>query len=1563
MVKKFRRAAAGIEEQLPSDLRKPHVLSQTCDYLFNDVVANAPELGRVHHFVWDRTRAILNDFTILQVSAPGDLSHAVDCLERIARFHILSLHQMAGVREKDFQYDWQQDREQLDRTLVSLMQYYDDSRGKIPLPNEPEFRAYLIIFQFQDPDMEDRVQSWPQDLVRNPRIRKAMKLYAAAGTTSSLQGPLRPPATLPIAQQDWQRFWCLVYSETTSYLAACVAEINFNLVRRVALQSLTRSVNQRATADFSVDELCEILAFNDGFEAEDYLACYNITFQDREEGRFADISALKNRAVLPEPSPAPPKQLKNEMVEYKRFGRTLSAVISGFTVKEAQDNGMINEEELEARDAEMEEEEAQDPENEEAVNDGESLFVPETAKAKSQATPFGVDFDKPTTSVFGQPTEQPNTSAFSFGKPSAGAAGPASTGFGAPTAPATSFGADKSNSFNFLSGGASGPASTTPKPAPSFGGFSGFGQPTSTSAAPSKSTFGGPSFGGTSQKDNANSASAGFSFAPTASSVADQAKPDTTGSLFSNVKPDSTSSLFSQVEPTATSSVFGSPQQDATSFQPAPPEQEVANSLFSPPQTKSSSPLFSPPQMNTTSSPFGQPSQPPKVTGSSKPFIEDGGESPPSSSPTRGGFSSSFTPAAPSVEKPTPPSFSFTAPTRKESEIPKAPATSFASFGAPTPKESDPPKAPAASFASFAKPEEPVQKANAAPSFSAGATTTTSPAPPTTSFAPPPSNVKGTYVVDKDKRTSPRRSFGAGSDQFNRPTHPSPLAQTYTAASDAPPTAKSATRAPLQPSQTAVPSFAGATLSKKPASVTPEPSFSSIINEVARKVTLSSDTGLLDQFLEFYIGKVITDVQEELHFERINAQADKHRASVLSHRFLKRWKDICRRRRLARQGREKRKRAQQRLLESKNQAASETASIAVSASVLGRTHRGSVMGAELSRQEEVDKMFQQSISSGRWSRLAKKDEQAKGGSKRPTSSHSMQSLASSHDTTHKRLKSMSHVDDSGRISKPVPMGPPSSGALKRSSFREALPDNPPIASTTKSNYFRLKALGRAHVYDYAPTHSRKRQHAEVADSPAPSSRAEPAEASPLHRESPPSSKLRRSSNSSVTSRHTAEETDAIIARARAARELLRDGSASFFQPEKDTNDPLRQSTGSQVLYDSPSMERARMDARWRASQNGTDFGSSRRSDVPAYRLRESKFVPREQYGKAIDRSREFRQSRSGNSSRPESRIDTFTPSKPAETVESNAAPDATPTADSAKSTTATFGNIPQPQWPSNAGLASAFPTDTTPFGGFAQNLGSSHPNTLGDPSTPRPSGFGIPPFQPNQTSGFGSYTFQPSQNLQDMQDIFGQPDATNPTTSYQTGFAHGAPFEQSANGNNAHDSDDDLQITSATTPHANGASTGVISNGHQSEYPSHGEEDVGPQRSFGHTNSYAALANGFVNDESDDGEDGQQQTLGHANPYDALANEGSMLDEDQFGQYNSDADRPGVYPGEPESGDSEDDDGDVEDENGEGFDEEGSDLEDELEEEEYEEDEEDDAPGKPSANVGFTEPEVIELSD
>ena len=146
------------------------------------MIGQSPDLATVHHFVWDRTRAVRNDFSIQQVSKAADYQLAIECYERIARFHIVSLHQLALPEKPYDKYDAQQEREQLDKTLLSLMQLYDDSRDRIQSTNEAEFRAYCIIFQIQDPvpDLEDRVQRWPAHILRDARVQRALKLYAAA---------------------------------------------------------------------------------------------------------------------------------------------------------------------------------------------------------------------------------------------------------------------------------------------------------------------------------------------------------------------------------------------------------------------------------------------------------------------------------------------------------------------------------------------------------------------------------------------------------------------------------------------------------------------------------------------------------------------------------------------------------------------------------------------------------------------------------------------------------------------------------------------------------------------------------------------------------------------------------------------------------------------------------------------------------------------------------------------------------------------------------------------------------------------------------------------------------------------------------------------------------------------------------------------------------------------------------------------------------------------------------------------------------------------------------------
>lgn len=303
MVKRFRRSAAGYDEQLPSDIRPPEVLQTTLDYLINEVVGGGRSLANVHKFVWDRTRGIRNDFSIQQVTRSEDLRIAIDCFERIARFHILSLHLLSDPDRENGDFDHHQEREQLNNTLLSLMYYYDDSRHKLTSPNEAEFRAYCIIFEIQDlrPDLEDRAQQWPRSLLWDRRVQIALKLYAAAGNTSDEQGPLRPRAAFAVAQAHTRRFFNLVDSAAVSYTMACVAEIYFDLVRRTSLEAIWKAYKgKRGGAakieDWGLESLTTFLGFDTEQQTQTYIEEHGFSVAEREDGgAFIDLGSVTSR--------------------------------------------------------------------------------------------------------------------------------------------------------------------------------------------------------------------------------------------------------------------------------------------------------------------------------------------------------------------------------------------------------------------------------------------------------------------------------------------------------------------------------------------------------------------------------------------------------------------------------------------------------------------------------------------------------------------------------------------------------------------------------------------------------------------------------------------------------------------------------------------------------------------------------------------------------------------------------------------------------------------------------------------------------------------------------------------------------------------------------------------------------------------------------------------------------------------------------------------------------------------------------------------------------------------
>ena len=300
MVKRFRRSAAGDDQQLPSDIRPPAVLRKSLNYLFDEVVGGAEPLAIIHKFVWDRTRAIRNDFSIQQVTKVADIQIATDCFERIARFHILSLHQLSVPGIETGEFDPHQEREQLNNTLLSLMYYYDDNRHKISFPNEAEFRAYCILFEIQSrgPDLEDRAQQWPRELLRDRRVQTALKLYAAAGNTYDEQGPLKPSAPFSIAQANTGHFWAIVKSNTVSYLMACVAEIYFGIVRKTALENIWKAYKGKRSGptkieDWVLDDLKTALGFDNHEQTQAFCEDHGFTIAEKDSGEaYVDLGTV-----------------------------------------------------------------------------------------------------------------------------------------------------------------------------------------------------------------------------------------------------------------------------------------------------------------------------------------------------------------------------------------------------------------------------------------------------------------------------------------------------------------------------------------------------------------------------------------------------------------------------------------------------------------------------------------------------------------------------------------------------------------------------------------------------------------------------------------------------------------------------------------------------------------------------------------------------------------------------------------------------------------------------------------------------------------------------------------------------------------------------------------------------------------------------------------------------------------------------------------------------------------------------------------------------------------------
>lgn len=350
----------------------------------------------------------------------------------MVRFHVVSMHYVGTLRgsQAPSGYSYQQDREQFDKTLLSLLRYYDNTRERYRSPHEPELRACWIIFQIQNnvSDLEDQVQTWPVELIRHPKIQHALSVYAAACEVIDGKGPFmgRNRTNILIAQQNWGRFWKLVGSKQVSYFLSCVAELQFNTIRRIVLQTIlsAHQPGSRINYDWTLNDMRFLLAFDNKDDTQDFLQHYRIQIIERDGGEpsYADFASVPERSLPTASNDLPPQYFSNSLVERKRYNRTSTAIIQGLSVKEARQQKKVEEPEVSLFVGELSDEEkaTSKPVKKVQFNPVVSTFTPTPPKPSPPSTSFS-GFGQPSTtpsSSVPSPFGQASTSATSFGQPS-----------------------------------------------------------------------------------------------------------------------------------------------------------------------------------------------------------------------------------------------------------------------------------------------------------------------------------------------------------------------------------------------------------------------------------------------------------------------------------------------------------------------------------------------------------------------------------------------------------------------------------------------------------------------------------------------------------------------------------------------------------------------------------------------------------------------------------------------------------------------------------------------------------------------------------------------------------------------------------------------------------------------------------------------------------------------------------------------------------------------------------------------------------------------------------------
>ncbi|XP_063706496.1 protein xmas [Culicoides brevitarsis] len=281
-VKQYSRSSADQETPLPHELRPANVLRMSMNYLMSRIVDLSEDpktnISDWFHFVWDRMRSIRKDITQQDLCTV----EAVTLVEQCARFHIHSSARL--VAEDPTVFDQKLNTENLTKCLQTLKYMYRDLRLQgVSCPNEPEFRAYVVLLNLNDGNFLWEFQQFSDVVLKSPELKFALKVYQA------------------IANNNYVKFFQLV--QETTYLNACILLRYFTQVRLKAVLTLLKAYCPKNPSKFSLKEFSEILAFEDFESTCSFLEYHGLScdeevlYLDKRNFYYPDFPFTQERSL------------------------------------------------------------------------------------------------------------------------------------------------------------------------------------------------------------------------------------------------------------------------------------------------------------------------------------------------------------------------------------------------------------------------------------------------------------------------------------------------------------------------------------------------------------------------------------------------------------------------------------------------------------------------------------------------------------------------------------------------------------------------------------------------------------------------------------------------------------------------------------------------------------------------------------------------------------------------------------------------------------------------------------------------------------------------------------------------------------------------------------------------------------------------------------------------------------------------------------------------------------------------------------------------------------------